>query len=64
MLKAVRAKFLAHADLRDLLLSTGKKRLVEASPYNSYWGEGPNGKGKNRLGEILIQVRSELRERD
>ena len=63
MLKAVRAKFLAHADLRNLLLSTGKKRLIEASPYDSYWGEGRNGKGKNRLGEILMQVRNDLRER-
>jgi ribA/ribD-fused uncharacterized protein len=60
MLEAVRAKFMSHPDLRDLLVSTGKRRLVEASPFDSYWGEGRNGRGRNRLGEILMQVREEL----
>jgi len=62
MLVAVRAKFTAHAGLRELLVSTGKKRLVEASPFDSYWGEGRSGKGRNRLGEILMQVREESRQ--
>ncbi len=61
MLKAVRAKFTSHDDLRDLLVGTGKKQLIEASPFDSYWGSGRSGKGRNRLGEILMQVREELR---
>lgn len=60
----LRAKFTQHADLRDLLLSTGGARLVESAkadnPVNRLWGE-VNGKGKNMLGVLLMELRSELR---
>jgi ribA/ribD-fused uncharacterized protein len=60
MLAALRKKF-ATAKLRDLLLSTGDRPLVEASPFDYYWGCGRSGRGKNRLGELLMQTRAELR---
>lgn len=57
------AKFTQHEDLKELLLSTGDKRLVEAgrtdNAVNRLWGE-VNGKGKNMLGVLLMEVRSEL----
>ncbi len=61
MLDALRAKFTQHADLRALLLSTGDARLVEHTGNDSYWGDGGDGSGKNRLGELLMRVRDELR---
>lgn len=61
MMKALRAKFSQHPALKQLLLSTGDRKLVEASKADSYWGSGRNGKGKNRLGELLTQLRTELR---
>src|SRR5262249_44503432 len=61
MLAALPKKF-AVAAPRDLLIATGDHALVEASPFDSYWGCGRSGKGKNRLGELLMQVRSELNE--
>lgn len=64
MRDVLRAKFTQHADLRDLLLSTGNLRLVEAgktdNAVNRTWGE-VNGKGKNMLGILLMEVREELR---
>ena len=60
MLKALRAKFSHHQDLREQLLATGNLHLAEASPCDYYWGTGKSGKGKNRLGVLLMQVRSEL----
>ena len=60
MKQALRGKF-RDPGLRKLLLSTGKRRLIEASPYDSYWGEGRDGKGKNRLGVLLMELREELR---
>jgi hypothetical protein len=60
MLHALRKKF-ATGKLRDLLLATGDRPLVEGSPFDSYWGCGRTGKGKNRLGELLMLVRAELR---
>ena len=58
----VRAKFTQHTDLQELLLETGTARLVEGNTWNDrYWGvDIHSGIGKNRLGEILMKVRSEL----
>ena len=53
-------KFLQHSDLRSRLLSTGNRKLVEHSPHDSYWGDGADGKGLNRLGELLMRVRKWL----
>jgi ribA/ribD-fused uncharacterized protein len=61
MLRAVRAKFAQHAQLADLLLSTGDGLIVEHSRRDHYFGDGGDGSGVNRLGQILTQVRAELR---
>lgn len=66
MKRVLVAKFTQHEDLAALLLSTGEARLVEAATVdnavNRLWGE-VDGVGKNMLGELLMQVRSELRSR-
>jgi ribA/ribD-fused uncharacterized protein len=61
MHKAVAAKFSQHPGLRELLLSTGDARLVEHTDNDAYWGDGGDGRGRNKLGQILMQVRDELR---
>ncbi|MEM7163739.1 MAG: NADAR family protein [Bacteroidota bacterium] len=60
MLEAVRAKFTQHEDLAALLISTGDAKLIEHTENDSYWGDGRDGSGKNRLGKILMKVRDEL----
>lgn len=66
------AKFGQNPKLREILLSTGDKILVEASPYDRIWGIGLDAdepgarspklwKGENRLGFILMEVREVLR---
>ncbi len=62
MKKIVRVKF-SQVPLRALLLSTGKKSIVENSPYDSFWGaKVVRGKpGRNMLGQILEEVREEMR---
>lgn len=62
MRTALAAKFDQHAELRELLLSTGGALLTEASPKDAYWGTGPEGTGKNRLGELLMELRAKLGE--
>jgi hypothetical protein len=62
MLEALRAKFQQNAGLLQQLKETGSRPLIEASPADPYWGEGRTGKGKNRMGKLLEQVREELRE--
>jgi ribA/ribD-fused uncharacterized protein len=61
MLEALRAKFTQHDDLKAILLGTGDAMLVEHTANDSYWGDGWDGSGRNRLGALLMQLRAELR---
>ncbi|MEU8205175.1 NADAR family protein [Streptosporangium sp. NPDC049046] len=66
------AKFGRHADLREFLLGTGERVLVEASPVDRVWGIGLAADderaekpelwpGLNLLGFALMEVRHALR---
>ena len=58
----LRKKFHDNSELGALLKATGKQKLVENNTWNdTYWGVC-NGKGQNKLGEMLMQVREELGE--
>jgi ribA/ribD-fused uncharacterized protein len=61
MEKAVFAKFRQHKDIQEKLLATGDLKIVENTTSDLVWGCGTNGSGKNLLGKILENVRSELR---
>ena len=63
MLEALRAKFAQHEGLEAKLLATGEARLVERTSKDRYWADGGDGKGRNRLGELLMKVREERRRR-
>ncbi|MDA0022653.1 NADAR family protein [Brachyspira hyodysenteriae] len=65
-------KFSQKTDLRNFLISTKNKVLVEASPYDKVWGikmkyddeniENPfYWKGENLLGFALMEVRDEIK---
>jgi ribA/ribD-fused uncharacterized protein len=58
---ALVAKFQQNRGLLQLLKETGTRPIVFES-NDPYWGAGLTGKGKNRLGLLLVQVRTELRE--
>jgi len=64
-------KFAQNEDLKEQLIGTIGKTLVEGSPVDRIWGVGlacddpkildeANWKGENRLGKILMQVRWSL----
>jgi ribA/ribD-fused uncharacterized protein len=63
MRAVLHAKFTQHDDLRYMLLSTGSARLVESATVdnavNRLWGE-VNGVGKNMLGVLLMELRTQL----
>lgn len=66
MLNALRAKFESPA-LRSLLLATGERPLYDDNPYDDNWGTGKLGGvgfGQNLLGQLLMQVREEIRKLD
>lgn len=62
------AKFTQNENLKNQLLDTGNKIIVEASPYDTIWGIGLSEfdesrfnedlwRGKNLLGKAIMQVR-------
>lgn len=60
MYDVLRAKF-SNKKLCLLLLCTGDKELVEGNWWgDTYWGVC-RGKGENKLGNMLMQLREELR---
>lgn len=67
MVEVLKEKF-NNSLLKETLLSTEERTLVEASPYDKIWGVGlsekdplifneSNWKGKNLLGKALMEVR-------
>ncbi len=62
MREALHAKFTQHEELKEILLSTGDAHLVEHTENDSYWGDGGDGSGKNRLGILLMELRTQLKE--
>ena len=61
MYKALQAKFYQHKRLGQQLRDTGDRDLIEHSPYDSYWGDGGDGTGKNRLGLLLMRLRDDMK---
>ena len=61
MREALQAKFGRNPALRSLLLKTGDAELIEHTRNDSYWADGGDGSGKNRLGQLLMELRAELR---
>jgi len=61
MKKGLIAKFRQHKSIRQLLLDSGNRNIIENSPTDSYWGCGYNGEGKNVLGKLLMEIRTGFR---
>lgn len=60
MREAITAKFLQNPELKKKLLETGQRELIEHTSRDSYWGNGGNDQGLNRLGHLLMELRSML----
>lgn len=59
MLELLRKKF-SHPDLRQKLVGTGDAQLTEGNNHGDrFWGQ-VDGVGRNQLGLLLMQVRTEL----
>ncbi|XP_011404489.1 PREDICTED: riboflavin biosynthesis protein PYRR, chloroplastic-like [Amphimedon queenslandica] len=60
MFKALANKFMQNERLKIKLLETKDCKLIEHTYRDSYWGDGGDGSGLNRLGELLMELRSIL----
>jgi len=60
MRRALSAKFSQHKYLARLLIATGDAILIENSKKDYYWGIGADETGKNMLGKLLMELRTEF----
>ena len=69
--QAIAQKFTSNEDLRQILLATGEKALLECNPYDDFYATGLKADdkkldnqeyhGKNILGKILEETRGKLK---
>ena len=61
MYQIVKNKYEQNQDIKEVLLSTGERELIEGNTWgDKFWGKVA-GVGSNFLGRILMQIRYELR---
>lgn len=62
MRKVVKAKFDQNPEIREKLIATGDRCLIECNVWHDmFWGVS-SGKGRNMLGRILMDLRKEYKE--
>ena len=62
MTRALYTKCKTYPQIANQLLATEDKRLVENSVYDYFWGCGRDRRGTNMYGQLLMNVRTKLRE--
>ena len=60
MTRGLWTKVQAFEEVRDALLGTGERQIVETSQYDYYWGCGRDTRGDNHYGRILMDIRTRL----
>jgi ribA/ribD-fused uncharacterized protein len=62
MHEAVRRKFIANSDIKELLAATDSEELVEGNTWHdTFWGvDLETGEGENNLGKILMAIRQDV----
>jgi ribA/ribD-fused uncharacterized protein len=60
MEELVRCKIEQHPFVKESLVGSGDKYIVEMNDNDEFWGWGKNHDGQNMLGTIWMKVRQEL----
>lgn len=60
MKEVLQAKLEEHEDIQERLKASTSSTIIENSPVDSFWGNGPENTGKNILGKLWMELRSEL----
>lgn len=57
----LRAKISQHPYIREKLLETGSREIIEDSHKDAFWGRGIDYKGRNELGKVWMRIREDLK---
>lgn len=59
----IRAKISMHPYVKKKLLETGSREIIEDSHKDSFWGRGPDFKGRSELGKVWMRLRDEMKDK-
>lgn len=62
MQKILRLKIEQNLDIKNTLINTGLRPIIEHTRIDNYWGDGGDGSGQNRLGKMITSLRNSLYE--
>lgn len=60
MKEIIAAKLEQHAYIREKLIETGTKIIVEMNDDDNFWGWGSDKNGQNHIGKIWMELRNRL----
>lgn len=62
MYDIIKRKFNQNIDIKENIINTGFRKIVMYTPskYDNYWGNGKDGTGENKMGQLLMKLRDEF----
>ena len=60
MQEIVKCKLDQHDFIRETLISSGTKLIVEMNDNDPFWGWGSDHNGENHLGKIWMDLRDQI----
>lgn len=60
MYTILKLKFNQNSILRDKLLMTGFRPIINHNKFDNFWGDNGDGSGNNFLGKLLVKIRDEF----
>jgi ribA/ribD-fused uncharacterized protein len=61
MKEILQEKIKQHPYIKEKLLQTNNREIIENSPKDDFWGWGPNKNGANHLGKLWMEIREEIK---
>lgn len=58
----LRAKTSQHPYIRERLIETETREIIEDSHGDAFWGRGADHKGRNELGKVWMRIRAEIQQ--
>jgi ribA/ribD-fused uncharacterized protein len=59
MYTILKLKFMQNRELKDRLLMTGFRPIINHNKFDNFWGDNGDGSGNNYLGKLLVKIRDE-----
>lgn len=62
MTRALYTKIQMYEEVKEALMATKERLILETSQYDYFWGIGRDQRGENHLGKIWMDIREKLKQ--